>query len=348
MSANQPHISTETLERVMESFECLEGVSASELRKANGGLINETFVVGERAVLQRLHPIFGGPVNEDIHALGTIARERGVTLPEVLPTREGKLWVECEGVWRVLSFLPGRTLHQLENADQARSAGRLVGDFHRAFSGVNHSFHFSRGRFHDTSARMRELEDALDRHREHRLHGEVSEVGRQILSLWSQVQTPTSLPKRICHGDLKVSNLRFSEGANDALSLLDLDTITYGTLDAELGDAFRSWCNQAPEHAAEPRWELELFAQGWGGFKESAGSQITPEECASIVPGTLRIILELSARFGADALNESYFGYDPMVASTRGEHNLLRARSQLALAKIVQDNRGVMEEIVRL
>jgi hypothetical protein len=43
------------------------------------------------------------------------------------------------------------------------------------------------------------------------------------------------------------------------------------------------------------------------------------------------VALELCARFSADALRESYFGWDPTRYASRGEHNLARARGQWAL-----------------
>ena len=43
------------------------------------------------------------------------------------------------------------------------------------------------------------------------------------------------------------------------------------------------------------------------------------------------ISLELAARFAADALFESYFGWDPARFPGRGEHNLVRARGQWSM-----------------
>ena len=346
MSVADAELSESLLTRVLGSFECLDGVSVSDLSTSDSGLINRTYIIGQRYVLQRLHPIFGAEVNDDIHAIGELARARGLELPHILPSRGGERWFECEGIWRVLSFLPGKTLHQLEKPSQAHSAGRLVGEFHRVMRDVAYTFKFSRGTFHDTSMRMTELKAALRAHPSHRLFRRVDALAREIFGMWNALEDRLSLPLRICHGDLKVSNLRFDESGLVATGLLDLDTMTHGTLDAELGDAFRSWCNKALEHAEEPHWDLDFFSDAWRGFEHAAGDILTAEERASIVPGTLRIILELSARFATDALNECYFGFDSTVASTRGEHNLLRAESQLALAMIVQKNRMVMDEII--
>jgi hypothetical protein len=100
------------------------------------------------------------------------------------------------------------------------------------------------------------------------------------------------------------------------------------------------------EHAPDPHWDLSFFQAAWTGFEAEASGWLTQAERGAVVGGILRITLELSARFAADALNESYFGFDPCVAPSRGEHNLARARNQLALAKIVQENQVVMEQFI--
>ena len=44
-------------------------VEADQIRPMSGGLINDTYAVERRWVLQRLHPIFAAEVNLDIAAL---------------------------------------------------------------------------------------------------------------------------------------------------------------------------------------------------------------------------------------------------------------------------------------
>ncbi len=63
-----------------------------------------------------------------------------------------------------------------------------------------------------------------------------------------------------------------------------------------------------------------------------------------MVSGTLRITVELAARFAADALNRSYFGFDPALGS--GRHNLLRAQGQLGLGDQIALKRAAAEAVV--
>jgi hypothetical protein len=56
--------------------------------------------------------------------------------------------------------------------------------------------------------------------------------------------------------------------------------------------------------------------------------------------------VELAARFCADALNESYFGWNPKSFPSRSEHNQARAESQLAAARSLAEQRTAAEAAV--
>ena len=112
-------------------------------------------------------------------------------------------------------------------------------------------------------------------------------------------------------------------------------------LDAELGDAWRSWCNRAGEDEPDARLDLELFAASVRGYLAARPLDAATREALA---GALeRIALELASRFARDALQESYFGWSAAVAATRGEHNLLRARGQLSLARAARAARPQIE-----
>jgi Ser/Thr protein kinase RdoA (MazF antagonist) len=195
---------------------------------------------------------------------------------------------------------------------------------------------------HHTPTHVAHLLAALEAHRGHRLWSAVSAVTDGIASAWARWEGPGALPERVIHGDLKISNVRFV--GNEAHALVDLDTLARGTLEVELGDMLRSWCNRSSEDADSPTFDVEVFAAALRGYRACA-AEVTAEEWAAIVPGTERIALELAARFAADALNESYFGWNPRFGG-RGEHNLLRARGQLALARSIGLQRASLERVV--
>ncbi len=325
---------------------------ALALRPMAGGLINDTFALGDHHVLQRLHPIFRAEVNHDIAALVRPLRAAGVRVPNVVLADDGLPFVTLEsddsnlrGVWRLLTRLPGATLHRLADPGQARSAARLVARFHAALAPVTHDFAFTRPGAHDTDAHMTTLRRTLDAHSDHRLLDQVAPLATEILNRWRSLDAPEGLPLRIGHGDLKVSNLLFDD-TGEANAIIDLDTMAWLSLDAEMGDALRSWCNRAEEHAPLAQLDVDLLAAAVQAYVAEARPWLQDVEIEALVPGLQRITLELSARFAADALTESYFGWNPSVAATRGEHNLLRAGNQLGLVRQVTAARATLDRVV--
>ena len=69
------------------------------------------------------------------------------------------------------------------------------------------------------------------------------------------------------------------------------------------------------------------------------GPNLPEDERRALLLGPDWISLELAARFAADALNESYFGWNPERFAGRGEHNLVRARGQLSLHRAFVETR---------
>jgi Ser/Thr protein kinase RdoA (MazF antagonist) len=155
------------------------------------------------------------------------------------------------------------------------------------------------------------------------------------------------LPARLVHGDLKISNLLFDDTHTRALALVDLDTLANLNIPVELGDAFRSWCNPAGEDAAGVSFRADLFAAGIEGYAAAARALLVPEEREALVLAIETIALELSCRFCSDALEESYFGWNPAKFASRSAHNRARAESQLALARSVNQQRAPLEATVR-
>jgi Ser/Thr protein kinase RdoA (MazF antagonist) len=312
-----------------------------------GGLINATWAVGDppRGVVQRLHAIFAPEVNEDIAAITAHLKRRGMPSPELLRTTAGELSVlDAEGAcWRALSWVEGTTIHAMDTLDRARAAGTLVGRWHAAVDDLDHAFHFTRSGVHDTEAHMASLVSALDAHPHHRLRDVAAPLMDTVLALWERWDGDTDAPTRICHGDLKISNLRFSaDGQRDCL--LDLDTMGRLSLDVEIGDAWRSWCNRRGEDLTQAHFDPEIMEASMRGYLSER--PLSREERAPLPGGVERICLELSARFLTDTLHESYFGWNPEAAPTRGEHNLLRAQGQMGLAESVREQRASLERIL--
>jgi Ser/Thr protein kinase RdoA (MazF antagonist) len=326
------------------------GIADAKLQPLGNGLINRTVLARPPGrtplVLQRLHRIFTAEVNEDIDVVTRHLERKGLVTPRLVATCAGKLWLEHDGIWRALTYLQGITLDVLSGAAQAREAGALLGRFHRALGDLQHVFRHARLGVHDIARHLNNLRSALVEHRAHPRHAAVAPLGQRILDAAAALPSLPAVPQRIVHGDPKLNNLLFAPDGGHALCMIDLDTLTQMPLMLELGDAFRSWCNPAGEDRSRARFSLEFFEAALGSYAREARGFITPAEWQGIVPATQAICVELASRFCADALNESYFGWDPQRFTNRSEHNQVRAESQLALAESLRAQRRQAEELV--
>lgn len=313
-----------------------------------GGLINDTYVVGSpsAAILQWVNPIFDPSIHLDIEAVTARLEASGLTTLRLVRTPGGDLHVgDDRGCWRLMTYIPGHTIHRVENAHQVAEAGRLVGRFHAALDGWIYQLQAPPRYIHDTTAHMAELHAARGEKPDHPLAAEVRELGDEILHRWSQWDGETQRHFRFSHGDLKISNVRFDDAGARALSLIDLDTLGQMPIVCEMGDAWRSWCNPLGEDIEDCVFEVDLFAASAPAWL-AAAPPLDDKERRGLVPGIERICLELAARFCTDAVRNVYFREDREAFPEMGTHNLLRARGQLALATSARGVRGECEKVV--
>lgn len=310
------------------------------LSALNGGLLNTTYKVDAKNgafVLQSLNKIFKPELHDDIEAVTAHLEKKGLPTTRLVRTKDGALFTTVDGVvWRVLTFILGtETHHKMKDAAMAKEAGALVGRFHAAVADLEHRFAFARLGVHDTPAHMKTLEAALKEHAAHRHFAKVAPLGEQILQAWRAFQPHAAAPQktRVVHGDLKLSNLLFDRHGH-GVCLIDLDTLAHMPLMHELGDAWRSWCNPAGEDTTETRFDRSLFEAAVRGYLSE--TTVSGDEKESLVFGTALISLELAARFCADALRESYFGWNAEKYPDRSTHNLVRATGQFNLHRSVR------------
>ncbi len=330
---------------VLDAF----GLHGREPVPITTGLINRTFLsyqAGERRILQLLNPIFAPEVNEDIEAVTEHLAASGLETPRLVRTAAGEAWFTDQegGVWRVLTHVEGETVERVDSPRRAWEAGGLLGRFHTALQDLDHQFNHHRLGVHDTEAHLKNMAASLEQHRDHDSFDEAARMAFDIRNLaTAYLLRVENLPDRVVHGDPKISNFIFAQNGR-ARCLVDLDTLARMPLHLELGDALRSWCNPAGEE--QPGiLDLELAGAALEGYAASAPT-LAPGERAALPWAAGLIAMELAARFCADALQESYFGWDPARYPSASAHNLARARSQLLLAISAHEALDELERLV--
>ncbi len=304
-----------------------------DVRRASSGLMHGTWLVQAAAgafVLQRLHhKLATHEILRDYVAVTEHLAAKGVPTPRLVRTVAGELVAhEGERWWRLATFVPGETRDRVEHPQQAEEGARVLADFHRAMADIPHTFE-SQHPLHDTEGHLRRLREARARpeHAEFlaAIRDEVEEVEAQLAA----TVLPAGLPRRVVHGDPKISNVLF-EG-DRAVALLDLDTCTRHSVLVDLGDAVRSWCRDGGEDERQ-RFHLDRFDAILRGYA-ALGPPLESAERAHLGRAGRMITLELASRFLRDALEDEYFAWDETRYADRRAHNRARGRAMLYLAQ---------------
>lgn len=341
--ASSRHVSVPA--RILSAY----GISPSCIETVSGGLINSTYLAkGESnrpaLALQRLHPIFGAEVNLDIEAITDHLAQQGLVTPRLVRTGTGQAWMEDEGqIWRAITWIEGQCFGRVSDAGIAEMGAELVGRFHQALDGLPYSFRFARLGVHDTEAHMARLVSARAEQQD-AIFRDAESLREQIMASIASAPPLAELPTRICHGDLKISNLLY-DAEGKGLCLIDLDTMGWQNMAYELGDALRSWGNPDGEDVASPQIDDEIIAAAARGYARGSKGLLSDAEIRSVILGLETVCFELAARFCLDVFNDSYFGWDASRFASRREHNLMRARGQFALGCSVARKRESLQAL---
>ena len=325
----------------------IDGV-ARRVEAHRGGHINDTWFVdtdrGHRYVLQRINPqVFAdaaGVVANTARVVATIERSVPGLVPPIVAGRDGAPAVVAGGAaYRMLGFVAGRNLAGLESGQQASAAGFAFGRFQQALKSYDRAGHVVPiARFHELNWQLERFDRVLEHPAPGRFALAADDVAKAQLER-SRVVADALGPFGMIHGDGKVTNLLF-DAHDNVVAVLDLDTVMWGALSWDFGDLVRSAAALGAEDDPDIGFSLERYAALASGYVRGAGDLVTAELRAALgaVPAYMAYMLAL--RFLIDFLDgDTYF----RVAHP--QHNLLRARCQFRLFRLMVDARSELDRI---
>ncbi len=330
------------------------------------GHINNTYLCNgsPRYILQKINQnVFPQPENvmENIenvtsHLRAKISQANGDMTREtltVIKTADGKLFYTDEdgSAYRAYLFVEGsRSLDKAENNEQLYRVAKAFGRFQKMLSDFDaEKLHTTIADFHNTPVRVEQLKKAIDENKAGRLSSVQKEVdfaldyAKCADAITNEMQKGT-VPLRVTHNDTKLNNVLFDANSDDALCVIDLDTIMPGSYLYDFGDALRfagsSGAEDEPD-LGKIYFDLDKFEYFAKGYLSEMSSCLTKKEKELLPLSVLIMTYECGTRFLADHLNgDTYFKihYE--------NHNLVRARTQFKLVRDIEQKLALMSDII--
>ena len=318
-----------------------------------------------RYILQRINThVFPKPkeVMENIanvteHLRSVIQASGGDPLRETLtliPTQDGQLSYQDENgaTWRGMVLIEGAQTY-LTVADPRiyTCAARAFGRFQRRLVDFPPGeLHIILPNFHNTPWRLGNFLQAVEMDTAERLRIARKEVdfllqrkgeaGRLV-----DLERQGLIPQRVTHNDTKLDNVLIDDRTQEAICVIDLDTVMPGQALYDFGDTMRSATNPAAEDEpdlAKVNFNFPVFKLLVQGYLQEMGSLLTPAELDNLAFSGWLITYEQALRFLTDFLNG-----DTYYKVSRPQQNLERARTQIRLIEGMEGRFAEMEKAVR-
>jgi Ser/Thr protein kinase RdoA (MazF antagonist) len=312
------------------------------------GHINDTYQLefefngqSQKVLLQRLnHLVFKQPelvtANTLLVCEHLSQQDYSYQIARPLAALDGSFMQKDSGgnYWRAFSFIEHSYAPEgITDPNIAYEAARAYGAFSRALSGFPAKLLAETiPGFHDTDRRWEAYLKVLREDPANRVEVSQPEIAamltaKPVFDQISRLKNSGELPLRVAHNDTKAGNVLFDLTTHKALAVIDLDTVMPGTLLSDFGDMVRTFAPDCTEDSTQkPGLRSDVLEALTRGFLEETESFLTPTERDSLMLGAAWMIGEQALRFLTD-----WLAGDVYYKISSPEHNLVRARNQLAL-----------------
>lgn len=190
--------------------------------------------------------------------------------------------------------------------------------------------------FHNTVNRYELFKESIKNNYSNR-KDTVLDVIEEYLSLEEvatrmyKMQKYNKLPLRVTHNDTKCNNVLFDKDTHNHLAVIDLDTVMPGLVGFDFGDAIRfigNTCKEDEKDLDKVTLDLDKYNAFYKGFTNTLKDNITQTELETLPLGAITMTIECGMRFLTD-----YLDGDKYFKTSYPEHNLVRSKCQLKLAK---------------
>jgi hypothetical protein len=281
-----------------------------------------------------------------------VKRDIGGQTLNLYPARGGRFYASGlgGGIWRCYNFIEGcRTYEIVENTRQAYQAAHAFGAFQDLVSDIAVSdIEETIPDFHNTPKRFERLMEAVNADPVGRVAGVTWEIDfvknrAGIVSRLVDLCNEGVLPVRITHNDTKINNVMMDVETDEAVCVIDLDTVMPGLSLYDFGDLVRTAVSSAAEDEqdlARVDFRMPMFEALAEGYVDACDC-LCDAEIENLPFAGILISLETGIRFLTDHLQG-----DVYFRTKREGHNLDRARTQFKLVELLEQNEPGMKGFV--
>ncbi len=258
---------------------------------------------------------------------------------------------EYGNFWRSTLYINCTTFDSTDDLFVIEQAGSAYGEFIYSLRNFDTNILYETiPNFHNTKKRIEKLEKTYSistnaKKAETKLEMEYILSKKQLASTLTDLIDKGELPLRVTHNDTRNNNVVFDKNTFKALAVIDLDTIMPGVTAYDFADGSRSICCSTPddeEDISKVYFNLEKFDAFARGYLEKMSLILTEKEVETLGLSVFIITLELGSRFLEDYLKGNVY-----FKVKYENHNLVRARCQIALANDVLTKLDKINEIIR-
>lgn len=271
----------------------------------------------------------------------------------VIASRVGGVMVRDsnDNFWRTFKYVENaEVLNRCPSPIYAHEAGRIFGSFIRRLTDLDPAkLNITIPNFFHLPARVEALKMAAEKAsiaRRSRAETELEFIleREESYAVITRSLDQGRLPYRVIHYDPKINNVLFDIHTGKAICVVDLDTCMPGSLLYDFGDMVRTSSVEAAEDEEDLSKidiNLKLFKSLLEGYVGAVGGLLTQSEVALMPLAPAAATLTIGMRFLSD-----YLSGDVYFKTNHVEHNLQRARAQLALVRSMEEHKHAIEKLV--
>ncbi len=331
------------------------------------GHINQTYRVnidGANYIMQRINKyVFKNPIELMDNIVNVTSYIKNYLIKNNMPTdryvlsfikaKDDKYYViDDEGeYWRMYHYIgDASTYNIITDLKILENTGKAFGTFQNELSSYDAStLNETIPNFHNTIDRYQKLERAAKADVVKRfdnvkdLYDEYMSI-KDIATKMCHMLNEGLLPLRVTHNDTKCNNVLLDNTTNEALAVIDLDTVMPGLAGFDFGDSIRTGAVYSKEDESDPSkifMVLEKFEAFAKGFLSVTKNSLTKNEIDTLSLGAITMTAECGVRFLTDYLEGDVY-FKPKYEG----QNLIRAKSHILLSKDMINKLDKMNEIV--